>query len=86
MYEEKPKEPKYTSQYYNTNYPQTMENLSTEQIAKWIAYQQEKTQLDYKVDVDPTDRFITVLTCADLHSESELGGRIYFFLRRVDGH
>ncbi len=86
MYEEKPKDPRETSQYYNTNYPQSMEQLSTENIARWIAFQQQKSQLDYQVEVDPSDRFITVLTCADLHAESELGGRLYFFLRRVDGH
>ena len=63
-----------------------MEKLSTENIARWIAFQQQKSQLDYQIEVDPSDRFITVLTCADLHAESELGGRLYFFLRRVDGH
>ena len=60
--------------------------LDEAKIDRWIAYQQDRTQLSYQVDVDTTDRFVTVCTCADLHVESDKGGRLYFFLRRADGH
>ena len=86
MYEEKPASAEQSSQYYNCNYPQTMESMTSEQISEWISYQQARTELDYSVHVTPNDRFLTVLTCADQHWESNLGGRIYFFLRMVDGH
>lgn len=86
MYEEKPASAEQSSQYYNCNYPQTMESMTSEQISEWITYQQARTELDYSIHVTPNDRFLTVLTCADQHWESNLGGRIYFFLRMVDGH
>lgn len=86
MYEEKPASAEQSSQYYNCNYPQTMKSMTSEQISEWITYQQARTELDYSVHVTPNDRFLTVLTCADQHWESNLGGRIYFFLRMVDGH
>ena len=86
MYEEKPESEKYSSLYYNTNYPLSMEQLDEAKIDRWITYQQDRTQLSYQVDVDTTDRFVTVCTCADLHVESDKGGRLYFFLRRADGH
>lgn len=86
MYEEKPSSPSGSSQYYNCTYDHTMESMSDELIREWIEYQLERTELSYTVPVDTSDRFITVLTCADQHWESNLGGRIYFFLRMVDGH
>ena len=86
MYEEKPANPKESSQYYNCNFPNTMEELSDAEIAEWIEYQQERSELNYQLHVTPQDRFITILTCADQHWESNQGGRIYFFLRMVDGH
>ncbi len=86
MYEEKPSSPNESSQYYNCNYPQTMDSMTDEEIADWIAYQQVRSELDYQLTVTPDDSFITILTCADQHWESAQGGRIYFFLRRVDGH
>ena len=86
MYEEKPANPKESSQNYNCNFPNTMEELNDSEIAEWIEYQQERSELDYQLHVTPNDRFITILTCADQHWESNQGGRIYFFLRMVDGH
>ena len=86
MYEEKPESSFKSSQYYNTTFSHSMESMSEEEIAKWIAYQNERTELDYTLDVRTDDRFLTVLTCADTHAESDRGGRIYFFLRLVDGH
>lgn len=86
MYEEKPSDPSGSSQYYNCCYSQTMERLSREQIEAWIRTQNSRSALNYSVTVTPDDRFVTILTCSDTHAESELGGRIYFFLRRVDGH
>lgn len=55
-----------------------MESMTSEQISEWITYQQARTELDYSIHVTPNDRFLTVLTCADQHWESNLGGRIYF--------
>ena len=86
MYEEKPASANASSLYYNCNYNYTMDTMSDTAIRSWIKYQTTRTELNYTVDVDTSDRFITVVTCADLHSESEKGGRIYFFLRQVDGH
>lgn len=86
MYEEKPNDPSRSSQYYNCCYPGTMERMTDAEIHNWIRYQNDRTELNYTLAVDPTDRFVTLLTCADTHAESNLGGRIYFFLRRVDGH
>ena len=86
MYEEKPNDPNRSSLYYNCNYAYTMERMSTQQIADWIQYQVSRTELNYTVQVGTNDRFVTVVTCSDTHAESELGGRIYFFLRRVNGH
>lgn len=86
MYEEKPNDPDRSSQYYNCNYSYKMESMTDAQIREWISYQNAHTQLSYTLAVDPTDRFLTILTCADTHAESNLGGRIYFFLRRIDGH
>lgn len=62
MYEEKPASAEQSSQYYNCNYPQTMESMTSEQISEWISYQQARTELDYSVHVTPNDRFLTVLT------------------------
>lgn len=86
MYEEKPSDPSKSSQYYNCNYNFTMEHMAREQIELWIARQIQRTELRYTVTVTADDRFVTILTCSDTHAESERGGRIYFFLRRVDGH
>lgn len=86
MYEEKPNSPSQSSQYYNCNYDQTMDAMTDEEILQWIEYQQQRSELNYKVHVTEKDYFVTVLTCADQHWESNQGGRIYFFLRRVDGH
>ena len=86
MYEEKPKTQSQSSQYYNCNYAHTMDSMTDEEIEAWIDYQQERTELNYQLHVTPEDRFLTILTCADQHWESNQGGRIYFFLRRVDGH
>ncbi len=86
MYEEKPKSPSQSSQYYNCNYDQTMDAMTDEEILQWIEYQQQRTELNYQIHVTEKDYFVTVLTCADQHWESNQGGRIYFFLRRVDGH
>ena len=38
MYEEKPSDPKNSSQLYNCNYAYTMESLTTAQIGSWINY------------------------------------------------
>lgn len=86
MYEEKPSKPWESSQYYNTNYNYTMDSLNNEEILEWIDYQIERTELNYTIHVTENDQFMTLLTCSDYHWESELGGRIYFFLRRMDGH
>lgn len=86
MYEEKPERPEDSSQYYNCNYAHTMDAMTDEEIEEWIRYQQERTELGYQLHVTAEDSFVTVLTCSDTHAESERGGRIYFFLRRVDGH
>lgn len=85
MYEEKPADKAHSSQYYNCNYNYTMDSMTDEQIQEWIDYQVQRTELDYTPFVTPEDRFITILTCSDHHWESNLGGRIYFFLRRMDG-
>ena len=53
MYEEKPASAEQSSQYYNCNYPQTMESMTSEQISEWITYQQARTELDYSVHVTP---------------------------------
>ena len=86
MYEQKPASYSESSLYYNTNYPRSMNRLSEEEILAWIDFQNANTQLDYTLHVDPDDTFVTIVTCSDTHAESDLGGRIYFFLRRVDGH
>lgn len=86
MYEEKPSSPQQSSQYYNCNYPNTMDMMNESEIEEWIEYQQVRSELNYQLNVTHNDRFITILTCADQHWESNQGGRIYFFLRRVDGH
>lgn len=86
LYEEKPSSRDDSSQYYNCNYNYKMESMSDGEIRSWIRCQQDRTELDYTLAVDPSDRFVTILTCSDTHAESELGGRLYFFLRRVDGH
>ena len=86
MYEEKPSKGEVSSLYYNANYPNTMNVMNDEEICEWINYQFERTELDYMPYVSPEDQFMTIFTCADKHAESQLGGRIYFFLRRVDGH
>ncbi len=86
MYEEKPSDPSKSSQYYNCCYNYTMERLTRENIEEWIRTQKQRSEFGYSVNVTPDDRFVTVLTCSDTHAESERGGRIYFFLRRVDGH
>lgn len=85
MYEEKPAKPEESSQYYNCNYNYTMDSMSEDEIREWIAYQLERSELDYTVHVTEKDRFMTVLTCADAHWESNQGGRLYFFLRMMDG-
>lgn len=86
MYEEKPDKPEDSSLYYNCNYAHTMDAMTDEEIEEWIRYQQERTELGYQLPVTAEDSFVTILTCSDTHAESERGGRIYFFLRRVDGH
>lgn len=86
MYEEKPSSPSQSSQYYNCNYDYTMDAMTDEEILEWIEYQQQRSELNYQIHVTEKDYFVTVLTCADQHWESNQGGRIYFFLRRVDGH
>ncbi len=86
MYEQKSASYAESSLYYNTNYPQSMNNLTVTDIKKWIDFQNANTQLDYTLHVDPDDTFVTVVTCADTHAESDRGGRIYFLLRRVNGH
>lgn len=86
MYEEKPIAKEYSSLYYNANYPYSMNNMDDKAITKWINYQFDRTELDYKPYVTSADQFMTILTCSDTHAESNRGGRIYFFLRRVDGH
>ena len=86
MYEQKSASYNESYLYYNTNYSRSMNKMSVEEIQKWIDHQNENTDLDYTVHVDPDDWFATVLTCADTHAESDRGGRIYFFLRRADGH
>ena len=63
-----------------------MDAMTDEEIEEWIRYQQERTELGYQLPVTAEDSFVTILTCSDTHAESERGGRIYFFLRRVDGH
>ncbi len=85
MYEEKPAKPEESSQYYNCNYNYTMDSMSEEEIRAWIAYQLERSELDYTIHVTEKDRFMTVLTCSDAHWESNQGGRLYFFLRMMDG-
>ena len=86
MYEQKSASYSESLLYYNANYPGSMDSMNAEAIQRWIDVQFENTELDYTVHVDPEDRFATVLTCADTHAESDRGGRIYFFMRRVDGH
>ena len=86
MYEEKPSDPSGSSLYYNCNYNYTMEKMSESDILLWITRQNNRTQLNYTVACDPSDRFVTLVTCADTHEESNLGGRLFFFLRRVSGN
>ena len=86
MYEEKAKSVEKSSWYYNCNFNYTMEGMSDAEIDTWIQYQLDRTELTYKVPVSREDRFLTVMTCADTHAEANNGSRIYYFLRRVDGH
>ena len=48
--------------------------------------QKSASYAESSLHTDLDDRFVTVCTCADTHAESDRGGRIYYFLRRVDGH
>lgn len=73
----------HSSQYYNTNFPNGFDSLSDKEKQAWIDYQLERTELNYSVNVTVNDRFITMTTCGDHHSDSAYGARIYFFLRWV---
>lgn len=75
-----------SSLVYNTCFPSTMGAMSETQVEAWIQYQQNKSQLNYHVDVTTDDTFITIVTCGDTHYASELGSRLYFFLRWVSGN
>lgn len=75
-----------SSQYYNTNFPNGFDSMSTSQKQAWIDYQLKRTELGYTVNVSTEDRFMTVTTCGDNHSDSAYGARLYFFLRWVGGN
>ena len=72
-----------SSQYYNTNYPNTFDKLTDAEKQEWIDYQLERTELKYSVPVTIRDRFMTLVTCGDHHSDSAYGARLYIFLRWV---
>lgn len=75
--------PSDSSQYYNTCWPNGFGALSERERQEWIEYQIGKTELSYTVDVVTGERFMTLLTCSDAHSDSKLGARLYIFLRFV---
>lgn len=75
--------PSDSSQYYNTCWPNGFNVLSEAERQAWIDYQIERTELGYTVDVSTGERFMTLLTCSDAHSDSKLGARLYIFLRFV---
>lgn len=75
--------PSDSSQYYNTCWPNGFNVLTDAEKQAWIEYQIERTELTYTVDVVTGERFMTLLTCSDQHSDSKLGARLYIFLRFV---
>ena len=72
-----------SSQYYNTGWPNTYNAMNEQERQEWIQYQLDRTELDYTVHVTTSDRFMTILTCGDSHSDAQRGARLYFFLRWV---
>jgi hypothetical protein len=75
-----------SSQYYNTNFPNGFDSMSTSQKQAWIDYQLKRTELKYTVNVTTEDRFMVITTCGDDHADSAYGARLYFFLRWVGGN
>ncbi len=75
--------PSDSSQYYNTCWPNGFNALTDRERQEWIDYQIERTELSFTVDVVTGERFMTLLTCSDQHSDSKLGARLYIFLRFV---
>lgn len=76
MYETPTNEPEST-QIKNTSY--NCEN----NITSWINYQLSRSEVDFQVPVDNTDKFITLETCADVHY-TNVESRLYIFLVRMD--
>ncbi|MBO4562174.1 MAG: sortase [Clostridia bacterium] len=72
-----------SSQFYNTNWPNTFNALNEQEKQAWINYQLRKSELGYTVNVTTRDRFMTLTTCGDDHAASQRGARLYFFLRWV---
>ena len=84
LYEEPAfKDASQSSQYYNTNFPNTFNSLTEQERRAWIDYQLRKSELGYSVGVTTEDRFMTLLTCGDSHQDSAKGARLYIFLRWV---
>ena len=72
-----------SSQYFNTCWPNGFDSKTDAEKQKWIDYQQKKNQLGFTINVSVKDRFMTISTCGDSHSDSAYGARLYFFLRLV---
>ena len=87
MYEEgRFSDPSKSSLYYNTCWPNGFDGKTDSEKQAWINYQQKKNQLGFTVNVSVKDRFMTLSTCGDSHSDSAYGARLYFFLRWVGGN
>lgn len=75
--------PDKSSLYYNTNWPNTFNALSEKEKQAWIDYQLKKSEINLGVKVSTDDRFMTLVTCGDHHSDSQKGARLYIFLRWI---
>lgn len=59
-----------------------------EEIEKWLeevaTQTKEKSGLEFSTNVSADDEFLTILTCANEHSDANKGARLYYVLKKVD--
>ncbi len=59
-----------------------------EEIEKWIEEVKAQTEklsgVEFSTNVSAEDEFLTILTCANEHSDANKGARLYYVLKKVD--
>ncbi len=62
----------------------TFKKSTPEKVQEWVNKQVSLTTVPFDAEVSADDRFLTIFTCGNEHSDASKGARLYFFLKQVD--